>query len=108
MEQRQRRTRNSYVYIVSNKSHTLYTGLTIDLVKRVQEHKDRTYLNGFTARYNFDRLVYFEALPNFAIAAAREKQIKAWTRAKRIALIQKDNPYWKDLSASFTDLYLIR
>ena len=58
-------------------------------------------------RYNFDRLVYFESLP-FTKAAAREKQIKAWTRAKRVALIQKNNPNWNDLSVDFGDLLMAR
>ena len=95
------------MYIMSNKSHRLYTGMTVDLVNRVREHKDGSYPNGFTARYNFDRLVYFESLP-FSKAAAREKQIKAWTRAKRVALIQKNNPNWYDLSVNFGDLLMAR
>jgi len=100
--------RDAFVYIMSNKSHRLYTGSTTDLVRRVREHKERVYPNGFTARYNFDRLVYFEALPNFSTAIARERQIKAWTRAKRVALIQSENPNWNDLSGAFEDLLLAR
>ena len=96
--------RETFVYIMSNKSHRLYTGTAVDLVQRVRQHKDGSYPNGFTARYRFDRLVYFEALPTFAQAVAREKKIKAWTRAKRVALIQDKNPRWKDLSANFDDL----
>lgn len=69
------------------KSHRLYTGLLTDLVNRVRQHKEGSDPNGFRARYNFDRLVYFETHPRFAAAVAREKQIKAWTRAKRVALI---------------------
>ena len=98
--------REAFVYIMSNKSHRLYTGSTTDLVGRVREHKERRYPNGFTARYNFDRFVYFESLPSFATAIARERQIKAWTRAKRVALIQSKNPNWNDLSAAFDDLLL--
>jgi putative endonuclease len=79
-----------------------------DLVQRVRQHKDGTYPNSFTARYRFDRLVYFEALPSFAEAVAREKMIKAWTRAKRVALIQEKNPRWKDLGANFDDLLMPR
>jgi len=98
--------RDAFVYIMSNKSHRLYTGSTSDLVRRVREHKERVYPNGFTARYKFDRLVYFELLPSFAAAVGRERQIKAWTRAKRVALIQSKNPNWNDLSAAFNDLLL--
>ena len=98
------RDSGAFVYIMSNKSHRLYTGLTSDLVNRVREHKESTYPNGFTARYNFDRLVYFEWLPSLPTAARRERQIKAWTRAKRVALIQAKNPNWKDVSLAFDDL----
>jgi putative endonuclease len=96
------------VYIVSNKSHRLYTGTTTDLISRVREHKERSYPNGFTARYNFDRLVYYETFPTLREAAKRERQIKAWTRAKRVALIQQKNPQWHDLSDAWNDLLLIR
>jgi putative endonuclease len=102
------REREAFVYIVSNKSHRLYTGVTTDLVARIREHKEGRYPNGFTARYNFDRLVYFEWLPTLAAAARREKQIKAWTRAKRVALIQAKNSNWKDLSLTFDDLLKAR
>ena len=97
--------RDTFVYIMNNKSHT---GLTVDLVSRVREHKESSYPNAFTARYHFDRLVYFETLPTFAQAVAREKQVKAWSRAKRVALIQKNNPRWKDLSVDFDDLVMAR
>ncbi len=100
--------RDTFVYIMSNKSHRLYTGLTVDLVSRIREHKEGSYPNGFTARYHFDRLVYFEILPNFALAVARERKVKAWSRAKRVALIQKNNPRWKDLSLLFDDLLLAK
>jgi putative endonuclease len=86
----------------------LHTGVTLDLVSRVREHKDGSYPNGFTARYRFDRLVYFESLPTFAVGIAREKQIKAWSRAKRVTLIQESNPNWKDLSVQFGDLLSAR
>ena len=100
--------RETFVYITSNKGHRLYTGMTVDLVQRVRQHKDGSYPNGFTARYRFDRLVYFETLPSFAEAVAREKRIKGWTRAKRVALIQEKNPRWKDLGANFDDLAMAR
>lgn len=101
-------TRGAFVYIISNKSHTLYTGSTVDLVERVREHKEKRFESHFTARYNFDRLVYFEWLPTTKEAAARERQVKAWTRAKRVALIQKGNPKWLDLSARFADYLMAR
>jgi putative endonuclease len=90
-----------YVYIVSNNAHTTYVGATGDLPSRVVEHKQRLYPNGFTARYTFDRLVYFEVLPNARTAAKRERQIKSWRREKKVALIQSKNPNWIDLSTSW-------
>ena len=90
-----------YIYIVSNKAHTLYTGMTDNLPKRVNEHKERRFVNAFTARYTFDRLVDYEQAADKTAAAQREKQIKNWPRAKRVALIQSTNPNWSDLSARF-------
>jgi putative endonuclease len=86
------------VYIVSNRAHTLYCGMTNDLPARVRAHKDHLYPNSFTARYTFDRLVYYEATADQRAAAARERQIKAWRRSKKVELIQKMNPNWVDLS----------
>jgi len=96
------------IYIISNKAHTLYTGMTTDLPNRVRQHKAGTYPNGFTARYTWDRLVYFESAASKSAAAKREKQIKAWSRAKRVVLIQSQNPNWNDLSASVIELLLLR
>ena len=67
-----------YVYIVSNKAHTLYTGMTDDLPRRVEQHKNHTYENAFTARYTFDRLVYYEPAADKSSAALRETRIKNW------------------------------
>ena len=100
--------RDAYVYIMSNKSHRLYVGATTDLVSRVREHKDGLYPNGFTARYKFDRLVYFETLDSYRAALARERYLKGLVRAKKVALIQRDNPNWLDLSANFDDLLMAR
>ena len=86
-----------YVYIMTNKSRTLYTGVTNDLMRRVDEHKNKL-LPGFTSRYNIQYLVYYESTPSIHVALAREKQIKGWLRAKKIALIDSMNPVWKDLS----------
>ena len=87
--------RQYWVYIMSNSSRTLYTGVTNDLERRVAEHRQGQL--GFTARYRIKRLVYFESTNDVMVAIAREKQIKAWTRAKRLALIQSINPGWDDL-----------
>ena len=86
-----------YVYIMTNKSRTLYTGVTNDLERRVYEHKQKL-VPGFTAKYNITRLVYFEVTQDIQAAIAREKQIKGWLRSKKIALIESVNPEWKDLS----------
>lgn len=75
----------------------LYTGVTQNILKRLLEHKDKV-VAGFTARYNLKKLVYFETCDNFNLAIAREKQIKGWLRKKKIELIEKSNPLWKDLS----------
>jgi putative endonuclease len=97
-----------YVYIVSNKAHTLYTGMTDNLPQRVTQHKTRTYRNAFTARYTFDRLVYYEPAADKRVAALREKRIKNWPRAKRVALIQEKNPNWDDLSSRWDLARLFR
>ena len=97
--------RYAFVYLISNKSHTLYCGMTTDLRARFEEHKNGTYENGFTARYHFDRLVWFECLPNAKAAAAREQQIKKWPRAKKVALIQATNSNWLDLSPRLDPLF---
>ena len=86
-----------YVYIMTNKSHTLYTGATNDLMRRVDEHK-RKLVRGYTSKYNIDRLVYYESTTDVHAALEREKQIKGWLRSKKIALIESMNREWKDLS----------
>ncbi len=88
-----------YVYIMTNKSRTLYTGVTNDLARRVYEHKQKL-LPGFTSKYNITKLVYFEATEDVYAALNREKQIKGWLRDKKIALIEAANPDWKDLSVT--------
>jgi putative endonuclease len=89
--------REYYVYIMTNRSRTLYVGVTGDLRRRVYQHKHKV-VPGFTSRYNIDRLVCFERFLDVRMAIAREKQIKGWLRAKKIALIESQNPEWKDLS----------
>ena len=86
-----------YVYIMTNKSRTLYTGVTNDLMRRVYEHKNKL-VKGFTSKYKIQFLVYYESTSDIHVAIAREKQIKGWLRKKKIALIDSINPTWKDLS----------
>ncbi|MGC2329514.1 MAG: GIY-YIG nuclease family protein [Candidatus Sulfotelmatobacter sp.] len=86
-----------YVYIMTNRSKTLYTGVTGDIEKRVFEHKNHVH-PGFASRYKIDRLVYFERFGDIHYAIAREKQIKGWLRIRKLALIVSMNPDWKDLS----------
>ena len=89
------------VYILSNRSRTLYVGVTGDLGRRLQQHKEKL-VEGFTKRYNITALVYFEVTGDVHAGLAREKQIKGWSRAKKIALIESINPHWNDLSADWT------
>lgn len=89
--------RTYYVYILAGKSRVLYTGMTNDLQRRLSEHKDRRG-SAFTSKYNVTRLVFYESTNDVHVAIAREKQIKGWTRAKKVALIEAQNPQWHDLS----------
>jgi putative endonuclease len=86
-----------FVYIIASRSHNLYTGVTNNLERRILEHR-QGLVPGFTKRYRIHRLVYYETFGGAAIA--REKQIKAWGRKKRIALIEANNPTWADLAES--------
>jgi len=92
-----------FSYIVASRSHTLYIGVTSDLHKRVFEHKWREH-DGFTERYNCDRLVWFERYQDVQKAIAREKQLKGWRREKKISLIEKANPAWVDLARDWYDV----
>jgi putative endonuclease len=94
--------RQYYVYIMTNRSHTLYTGVTNDLRRRVGEHRQKQ-VPGFTQRYNITQLVYCEETPDVRSAIAREKQIKGWLRAKKIALIESVNPEWQDLAEGWEE-----
>ena len=89
--------KNYYVYIITNKSKTLYVGMTNNLNRRMFEHKNKI-IEGFTKKYNIDKLVYFEIFTNAYEAIRREKQIKGWLRIKKINLIEEMNPGWNDLS----------
>ena len=91
---------NYYVYIMTNNSKTLYTGFTNDLQRRVYQHKHKL-VEGFTKKYNINKLVYFETTLDVKSAIAREKQIKGWLRKKKIELIESVNPKWRDLSGDW-------
>lgn len=86
-----------YVYIVASIQRTLYIGMTNDLPRRIQQHK-AGLIPGFTRRYNVNRLVHFEVFTDVRDAQAREHQLKGWTRKKKIALIEAENPEWEDLA----------
>ena len=87
-----------YVYLMASFQQALYVGVTNNLERRIYEHKTKMHPQSFTARYNIDRLVYCETFNDVRDALAREKQIKSWRRSKKIALIEKTNPRWKDIS----------
>ena len=85
------------VYIVTNRRHgTLYTGVTSELVHRIWQHKNKI-TGGFTARYNLDKLVWYEAHQSMEAAITREKQLKAGSRTRKLRLIETENPGWEDL-----------
>ncbi len=86
-----------HVYIIASRSHTLYIGFTSAIERRVQQHKDGIY-DGFSKKYRCDRLVYVELHDDVHRAIAREKQLKRWSRVKKITLIERTNPTWYDLS----------
>lgn len=89
-----------YVYILSNQRRTvLYIGVTNNLARRLYEHKNKL-VEGFTKRYNCDELLYFEEASSIDDAIVREKQLKKWSRSKKIILVQRNNPSMQDLSAS--------
>jgi putative endonuclease len=89
------------VYILTNQNNTiLYTGVTNNLPRRTYEHKAKL-VDGFTKRYNINKLVYYEVFDQIENAILREKQIKGGSRAKKVALIKSMNPKWLDLSLEF-------
>lgn len=94
--------RKCYVYIMTNRSKTLYVGVTNSLARRVQEHKKHQAL-GFTKKHNIDQLIYYEDYDNPNDAISREKQIKGWLRIKKLKLIESLNPNWNDLSLEIMD-----
>jgi putative endonuclease len=95
-------SRTYYVYILTNKSGTLYTGVTGNLKRRVWRHKTKE-VKGFTQKYNIDRLIYYETFGDVWSVIAREKQIKGWVRRRKLELIASMNAEWHDLSDGWYD-----
>ena len=87
---------------MTNKSGTLYVGMTNDIKKRIYEHKNKL-IQGFTEKYNITRLAHFETFRDVHSAIAREKTIKGWLRKKKIKLVSQNNPEWRDLSQDWYD-----
>ena len=96
--------RGGFVYILANKSNSvLYIGVTSDLHKRLHQHINKHYPNAFTARYNCNKLVYYEFFSRIEEAIAREKAMKKWKRVWKENLINQENPEWKDLSLEINE-----
>ena len=89
-----------YVYILASRSRALYTGVTNDLRRRVWQHRVG-WFEGHTKRYRITRLVHYETTDSVRAAITRERQIKAWTREKRMRLVEQENAGWLDLAASW-------
>mgnify|MGYP002078106017 FL=1 len=87
-----------FIYILTNKNNTtLYVGVTSHIVQRINQHKDKIFPESFSAKYNLNKLVYYEAFQEIGDAISREKQIKGGSRQKKLDLINSTNPEWKDL-----------
>ena len=87
-----------YVYILANRTNTtIYTGVTNDLFRRLEEHRSHADPHSFTARYDVTKLVYFEQTTDIYAALEREKQIKGWSRKKKNLLVESRNPRWENL-----------
>jgi putative endonuclease len=93
-----------HVYILASRSRVLYMGVTGDLLGRVKQHREGS-VPGFASRYRIHRLVHFEPYQDVRAAIAREKEIKGWNRAKKVALIEKSNPAWEDLAGDLFAAY---
>lgn len=92
-----------YVYIMSNNTNTVtYTGVTNNLLNRVTQHKEKI-VKGFTSKYKIDKLVYYEIGEDIESCILREKQIKSWSRKKKVVLINTMNPEWHDLFLELTE-----
>jgi len=90
-------SKSYYTYIVASRSHTLYIGFTSDIEQRMWQHKNKVF-EGFSSKYNCNRLVLLEEYSSAGTAIAREKVLKGWLRARKIELIEISNPTWVDLS----------
>ncbi|MGH7702033.1 MAG: GIY-YIG nuclease family protein [Gemmatimonadales bacterium] len=95
------------MYLLASRARTLYVGVTSNLARRVYQHRHKL-LAGFTAKYCITRLVYFESTRDARTAITREKQVKGWSRAKKVELIESLNPEWKDLAAGWFELAKMR
>jgi putative endonuclease len=91
----------AYVYILANGFKKIYVGVTSELEIRIRQHKQKKDPACHTARYNINKLVYFERLTTITAAIAREKQLKGWLRTRKLELIISTNPAWRDLSADW-------
>jgi len=96
--------RRFFVYILASRSRRLYTGITSRLTGRMREHREGK-IPGFTMRYRIHRLVHIEAFRGVNVAINREKEIKAWSREKKVALIEDKNPTWSDLAEAWFEPY---
>lgn len=94
-----------FIYIITNKNNTtLYIGVTSNLPKRITEHKEKKYPTSFSAKYNLNKLVYYEAFQMIGDAIGREKQLKAGNRANKELMINTSNPDWNDLFAEIENI----
>ena len=96
-----------FAYIMASRSGVLYIGVTSNIEDRVREHREGAY-DGFTKKYQCHRLVYYEVYDYVEAAIGREKELKGWSRAKKIALIESTNPRWEDLSEPWGREFLVR
>jgi putative endonuclease len=94
-------TRTYHIYTMASRSRVLYTGVTNDLARRVNEHK-QGLVAGFTLKYRVTRLVYFEEFADIRDAIVREKEIKGWKRSRKISLIEGRNPTWEDFAKTLS------
>jgi putative endonuclease len=95
--------RQLYIYVLASRSRVLYVGVTNDLRRRLREHRSSKI--GFTAAYHVNRLVYYEVTANASAAISREKELKGWSRKRKLALIEGANPRWTDLAERWCDSY---
>jgi putative endonuclease len=97
-----------FIYIITNKNNTtLYAGVTSNLPNRILQHIEKRYQNSFSARYNLNKLVYFEQFQMIGDAIGREKQLKAGSRTAKLQLIERFNPNWNDLYEEIKDIMII-